>query len=401
MKFYKRAFYYVTRKKGKTVLLLLILVVAASMLLGGFSFLQSVKGQQQAIGEKSQTKLSVEPGAKNTAITLEQTEDMQALENVAWLNRISSAFATPVGFEPAPGSETPHEPTARLYGYDDTEADGSFAAQLLRLQSGRHLKSGDTHGVLLHHSLAKANGLALGDTIAFVGSGGKPVTATVQGIYQSLSGDDGNGQVPTAQRPENQIYATQDILEALQAKPAYEQVVVYVKNPEQLAATQQALKTVVDDCQISAHDALFRRMQATLAQTQKSAVLVIVLTAVTASVCVTLLLCMWSRDRLREFAVLLSLGVPVWELYLQLYTELALLYGAALVLALPASGACMPLLGRLLSAGESSAGLELRLAVSGIFPLIATGLVVLAVAGFLALLPLHSTNIKGLLTRAD
>lgn len=402
MKFYTRAFYYVTRKKSKTVLLLLIMTIAVSMLLSGLSILHNVQSQRQDIGEKSQTKLSISSGEAEGAITPKEVEQISALDNVAWVNRVSSVLVSPVDFELAPGTETPQKLEAKIYGYDDTEADGSFSAQLLRLQSGRHLDPESSYAVLLHHSLADANALSLGDTIAFKGLDGQAVTATIQGMYQLLSdAGSGNQRVPTAQRAENQIYATQDLIGALQRELKYEQLIAYLKTPEELQSTQQTLENLLGRHEVSAHDATFKRMQDTLMQVEKSAILLLVLTAVTAILALTLLLCMWTRERMREFALLLSLGNPVGKIYLQVVTELFLLFAGAVALALPAASCFLPLLSHMLLTGEFETGLEVQFSATEMFPVFLTGLLVLTAVALIALLPLASTNIKALLSHTD
>ena len=216
--------------------------------------LHAVKVQQAEIREKSGAKLSLSPGEKQGLITDELLESASHLDNTAWINRLSTLTARPDDFSPAPGANYTDNDCVTLHGFDDSSQDSPFAAQLLRLISGEHISPGNRNMVIVHRSMIEANGLELG-------------------------GDDN-----------------------------WEEAFLYMKEPELLDQTKATLETLASGLTVSEQNALFKRIQISLEQTEKTVTLILILTIGTAAISITLLLCMWMRGRIKEFAVFMSMG---------------------------------------------------------------------------------------------
>ena len=87
MRFYQRAFRYLSRKKAKTVLLFLVLIVVNCMILGTTIILRATQEAKISLQEKTKSKVMAEITDRNLPITNVDIEQILKLNKVSFVNR--------------------------------------------------------------------------------------------------------------------------------------------------------------------------------------------------------------------------------------------------------------------------------------------------------------------------
>lgn len=320
MTFYERAFRYIWRKRSQSILLLVCFFIISVTILSAAMILQSAQATNLSIREKTGTKLVLR---SETGITADTIAQIQGISSVSKINRTASSIAFPVGFSPVikkDGTE-PLNMVVSLHAYDNTEIDGLFAEEKYRLLDGTHITE-NQGGILVNSILAESNALSIGDSISFETEDGKTAAGKITGIFFSGSERKQENNIAAAYRIENQIFIDHELFQQLYGSGKSAAVSVYTANPEKLNELQTQIESLVDDAvSITASDALYKQMQAPLKQVIRITSLMLILTVITAVIVISLLLCMWTRTRMKETAVLISLGVSKTNLLLQELTE--------------------------------------------------------------------------------
>ena len=323
MTFYKRAFRYIQRKKSKTILLLMCFLLISTMVLCAVMILQTAGATNQSIQEKTGTKLVLSNQQGKNDITAETIASICALDSVTQINREASNVAYPADFSPLvmkDGTE-PLNMAVTIHAYDNTEIDGLFAQEKYRLLDGQHI-SENQNGILINSILAEVNGLGIGDSISFETDMGKTISGKVIGIFFSGMERKQADNIAAAYRIENQIYVDYDLFENLFGASGFTSVSVYTDTPETLNDLYTQVEQLVDnETKIVRSDALYMQMQAPLKQVIRITSLMLILIVITAVIVTSLLLCMWTRTRTKEVAIMISLGFSKFNLFLQSVTE--------------------------------------------------------------------------------
>ena len=320
MTFYERAIRYIWRKRSQSILLLVCFFIISVTILSATMILQSAQATNLSIREKTGTKLVLH---SETGIAADTIAQIQGISSVSKINRTVSDTAFPVGFSPVikkDGTES-FNMAVSLHAYDNTEIDGLFAEDKYRLLDGIHITENQS-GILVNSILAEANGLSVGDSISFETEDGKTAAGNIIGIFFSGSERKQENNIAAAYRIENQIFVDHELFQQLYGAGKSTAVSVYTADPEKLSELQTQIESLVDDSvSIIASDALYMQMQAPLKQVIRITSLMLVLTVITAVIVISLLLCMWTRTRMKETAILISLGVSKISMLLQELTE--------------------------------------------------------------------------------
>ena len=157
-----------------------------------------------------------------------------------------------------------------------------------------------------------------------------------------------------------------------------------------------------DKADVTASDALYQQMKAPLTQITRVVSLMRLLSFFNGTVIVSLLLCMWMRNRQKEMAVFISMGEQKTIIFLQALLEAAVVFLIALIgscgLGSPASSWLQDLL---LSSVETGVSLQVSLQFTDIALLLGIGGGVTVIAVLLSLLPVIRANPKDILSRME
>jgi len=336
MSFHQLARRYMSRQRGRTAMLSIIFMVAILIGLIGTMILRSFEQSLLTLGEQSNAKISVSTFGANNLIEQELIDTLSALSNINWVNRVNEVVATVADIEIGIGeNEEIDDASIRIQGFDDLTMDGLFSENMARLTLGYlALEDGE---IIIHETLATMNDLELGDTLTFYHAG-MTVAGTIAGIYMyEDSGIRNEAHTPSAFRFENLIFATPTFVNQLQQEAGFLEVNFYITDPTIIEDTRYEFENELSDTTfgVQVSDALFRRMAQPLSQTASLTTIVLGITGIGVIVVVSLLLIIWSRERQKETALLLSIGRTKVSIISQRLLEVLVIYISTFVFTIP------------------------------------------------------------------
>ena len=405
MPFYKRGLLYLIRKRGKSVLLLLIFLLVNSMILGTNMILHATESTEAAMREKAGAKVVCEISDTAYPITDKEAETIKNLAGVTSVNRMGRQSAYLTDFAPVTASTStePDNLKVSLLSYDDMDTDSPFADQSYRLTEGEWITPDTQNAAVINARFADANSLQIGDTLSFEAESGKIVTVKVIGEYLTGNESQQENTALAVYRLENQIYIDNTAYLELFDGSGFYKVSAYTGQPELLDPLAESIQGVLrDKADVTASDALYQQMKAPLTQITRVVSLMRLLSFFTGTVIVSLLLCMWMRNRQKEMAVFISMGEQKTIIFLQALLEAAVVFLIALIgscgLGSPASSWLQDLL---LSSVETGVSLQVSLQFTDIALLLGIGGGVTVIAVLLSLLPAIRANPKDILSRME
>ena len=136
-------------------------------------------------------------------------------------------------------------------------------------------------------------------------------------------------------RIENIIFVSQDVAVELNNKEIYSKIVLYLAEPEKIKnVEQQMMDYFGENAEISTSDSTYQKVQMQLQQIERISNLVLWgITLITFAV-ITLLYCIWIRDRKKEIGVFLSLGYTKRNIFFQVLTESEILLSLSVIIGL-------------------------------------------------------------------
>lgn len=404
MNFFQRALRYIQRKKSKSILLFSCFLMISTFVLCAVMVLQTAQATEQSIREKTGTKLVLENTQGQNNITNETTTHSLEIPSVTKVNRIATNIAYPFDFSPIimrDGADTINL-SVTLHAYDNTETDGPFAQEKYRLLEGNHI-SETRQGILVNSILAEANQLSIGDRITFETENGETASGAIIGIFFSGIERKQDDNIASAYRVDNQIFVSHDLFAELYGAIGYSSVSVYTDNPDGLDELCGQIELLIDDTtSITTSDTLYRQMQAPLKQVIRITTLMLTLIVITSVIVISLLLCMWTRTRTKEMAVLISMGLSKWNLLLQSMTESLTLFifsvmGASAISSLFAQR----LMDSIFTSGDFASVPNAHLEVQHLGMLLALGSMIVLIAVGISIFPTLQANPRDTLSKME
>lgn len=334
MTFYQLAIRYLKRKKAKALLLFLVFLFVNSMILSTTMILRATEDSKLSMQEKTGSKVVAEIVSANERITRNDIEQINHLDEVVSVNRLSNDSAFPVNFMPITNSDSAEEDNIKvaLYSYDNLQNDSAFSEQRYRLTEGTYIDENTKNGVVINSILADFNGLKLGDEMEFETIEGKMVKAKIVGLFLSGSERKQTDTTASISRIENRIFLDNTSYSKLFGDVGFYKVSVYTKNPEQIADLQTQLYSILQDkVNLTTSDTLFQQMKAPLEQIIRVTKLMLILTFITGTIVISFLLCMWMRTRQKEAAIFVSMGKSKSSIFLQSLLESMIVFVFAVI----------------------------------------------------------------------
>lgn len=339
MFFLNRAFKYIVRKKSRTCILILVLIVVNILNITMLTIRKNTSSLQNEIKQDTQSKIVIEK-KNNCDISVEDVYYVEQNSEVTSINKISLQYAYPNNFNNFKGKieDNSREKMVTLYGYDDLSKDSRFAELEMKLMKGELISSKSKNEIVVNQKLAEENSLGIGDKLVFENAG-KIVEGTICGIYESSVQDKQPDTMISFYRIENIIFVSQDIVHELNNKDVYSKIVLYLAEPEKIKdVEQQMMDYFGENAEVSISDSMYQKVQMQLQQLERISNLVLWgITLITFAV-ITLLYCIWIRDRKKEIGVFLSLGYTKRNIFFQVFTESEILLFISVIVGLFLSG---------------------------------------------------------------
>lgn len=334
-----RAFKYIVRKKSRTCILILVLIVVNILNITMLTIRKNTSSLQNEIKQDTQSKIVIEK-KNNCDISAEDVYYVEQNSEVTSINKISLQYAYPNNFNNFKGKieDNSREKMVTLYGYDDLSKDSRFAELEMKLMKGELISSKSKNEIVVNQKLAEENSLGIGDKLVFENAG-KIVEGTICGIYESSVQDKQPDTMISFYRIENIIFVSQDIVHELNNKDVYSKIVLYLAEPEKIKdVEQQMMDYFGENAEVSISDSMYQKVQMQLQQLERISNLVLWgITLITFAV-ITLLYCIWIRDRKKEIGVFLSLGYTKRNIFFQVFTESEILLFISVIVGLFLSG---------------------------------------------------------------
>ena len=310
-------------------MLLLLFLVINVMVSGTLAIRISSLRLAEELQKNSEGKVMLESLDRQNGFEEHDLQEIMAIDNINWINRISETRCLPSQLFPVAGN-VESEGLFDVHGYDELEKDSPFAEHIYRIVEGNLPQSRDE--IVINKYLAEKNGIQMGEKILLQSVEGQTVEAAVTGFFLVGGEERQTDNVATVNRIENQLYATTDFVYMLSGEKDFINAVIYVNNPEQIEDTADILAEMYEGrAVISAKDNTSQKLNMTIGQTERITFLILLLTILVGCAVAGLLLAMWTRGRKKEIAVLVSLGVSKGNIFLRMLSEELFLYGLAFI----------------------------------------------------------------------
>lgn len=328
---------------------------------------------------------------------------LEKLENVKAVNRVAEVQLYPMDFKIITKSESvdADNQKLRIMAYDSLEDDGPFADGQIHLTKGKYpRKEGE---IVVNQFLAEVNQWEIGETVCFKSHSGEQSQASISGIY--ISGiEEKQGKEPLAvNRIENTIYGKPEFVCHLQETCGYENLIVYVDNPEQLSRTQLEVTRILKNYRVMKADNLFQKMEIPLLQVVRVVKMMLGLSVVSSVLVITLLLSMWMRARKKEIAIYVSLGKTKVDLFMQIILECFSVFGFSTIIALYTGDKMLIVLEKFLDWKSIGAFTSMQIYAQNkdICYLILSGTIILLLSISISLFPILCTKPKKILAEME
>lgn len=398
MNCFVRASKYLYRKKRKAILLLLLFLVINVMVSGTLAIRISSLRLAEELRKNSEGKVMLESLDRQSGFEEQDLQEIMAIENINWINRISETRCLPSQLYPVAGN-VESEDLFDVHGYDELEKDSPFAEHIYRIVEGYFPQSQDE--IVINKYLAEKNGIQVGEKILLQTMEQQTAEAVVTGFFLVGEEERQTDNVATVNRIENQLYATTDFVNTLSGGKNFINAVVYVNDPELLGSTSGILAEMYEGrAVISTMDNTFQKLNMTIGQTERITFLILLLTILVGCAVAGLLLAMWTRGRKKEIAVLISLGVAKGNIFLQMLSEELFLYGLAFIGAQVITVLLLPAVGSRMEYLQENSSM-LQLSPSGMIVSLCAGLAGVMILTGISVFPYMKKQVKEVLSEME
>ena len=413
----KRAVLYVTRKKGKSILLFFIFLVMATFVLTSFTIWKASETAQldlrQSLGgrfdifvdwenspyvckENVSEEYDEETGKFSTSFLMYSTEQF-TLENIAAIKEIegvkycSARFDTiaPVdelslfpGTFPVDSKYRGHTKVVGVYG---TEDDALFTSGALSLSDGRHITSKDHYVAVISRDAAEKSELKIGDYItlhSYDTEGrsytGKAIRIQIIGLFTSDVIEQFGETVTTYDKIQNRVFV--DLQSSLEMDGSninygFSEINVTIDDPqnmEQIISNVRSLSSIDWNAfTVEENNEIYENAAAALLTLKELVVTLMIVIIIVSVIILTLILTLWTKTRIHEIGIFLSVGIMKSAIIGQYLMEVLLIAAFAFGLSYFTSNAVAEQVGNQLleqsmrTAAEDDDAVAVAVSVSG------------------------------------
>lgn len=346
----RRAWLYVCRNKKRTILLFLLFMVLITISLLGFALNTASKNAVKELRSSIGGYFTIQTGVDST----EQTDEalltqIKNLDHISKYNGIDMYFLCTEELSLLPGlyhgMGNTDEFTPKLLACTDTSLHERFLTSSFQLIEGRHITEADTAKAIISKDVAERSGLTVGDT--FNGctkddlrswnpeAGSFDVTFEIVGIYQTTRSEAVAPGTPEYELQENIVFTDINT-----AKQMY-QVKFPDRSPEEYRYSSGFMffvddpvniPQVVDDLKqqpfanwdsfvISENSAAYQQAAAPIQKAETISFFLLLVILVISIGILALVLLMWTRERMTEIGILISLGISPKGIFEQILLE--------------------------------------------------------------------------------
>lgn len=334
----KRAWLYVVRNPKRTVLLLILLVALMTISLLGLALYSASGDAVKALRSSIGGYFTIQQSAEGTQKTDEQLlGQVRTLDNVSKVNGVDNYYLYCDGLDLVPGSYSgtglPGEYVPKFVACTSSELHERFVAVSYQLADGRQITPEDEHKAMISKEVAALNGLSVGDTLhAGVVEGvmgwqteheGTQVAFEIVGIYAVTRSEPASPSTPESELQENVVFTdintAKELYQIKFPEKTAEQynysggIMLFLDDPAQMEQTVADLKTQPytdwDGFIISENNARYEQTAGTIQKAETISFFLLIVILVLSVGILALILLMWTRERMTEVGILISLGI--------------------------------------------------------------------------------------------
>lgn len=385
MNFISRAWLYIIRKKGKSILLFIILLVMATFVLTALALGNASNAAQMELRKslggsfligfdytENNPYLKVESVDGGTLvystqqISPELVEQVRSIDGVNYCSATTESLAVLPSLDLFAGNipiEEEFRNSSKILGTWKSEELSRFTSGQLALTEGRHIMPGDKNKGLISKDLADKNGLKIGDVIQT----DKGVEIEIVGLFVPKEIEGINDQVTTYDKIQNLIIsdlATRIANENSPATQGFNELTVSVDDPQNMEKIVTKVKEIkgVDwkGFAIMVDNEGYENAAFSLQQLSELVSTILIVVLIVSVVILSLILTLWSRTRVHETGILLSLGIRKLSILGQYIAEVLIIAVLAFSLSYFSSNAIAGQMGTILQPEQSAANVQVE-----------------------------------------
>ena len=348
MNFVKRAYLYTTRKKVRTILLFSIILIMATLLIVCFSINSS------SDMANSNVRRALKCGFTVNAKTLEKGLDENIVNQILNIDGITDSYNlrsyTVAEYSDVSNNKLKtrddvglnvYENAGRVVGDRYSEKDNYFTEEGFKLINGEHITPDKKQVALVHEDFANNNNLKIGDYIVLNNIEGNEMGVEVQiiGVFTSTRKSDTEEYMDTTNLFENIIFTDLNTISKLIYETDGENSQYgdfEVEDPEELDNLITEMKKIEnvnwESCVITKNDSNFKNTKEALEGIQQIVSTAIIVIFIISIILIVLILNLWTKHRINEIAILLSVGISKKDIIWQQIIEILMVSVPAFIL---------------------------------------------------------------------
>ncbi len=355
MSIFKRAWLYVTRKRGKTLLLFAILLIMATFVLTGLSIWKASEAAQldlrQSLGgkfdifvdwnnspyvvrENVREEYDEETGKTSTGFIMYSTvqftpENIAAIKSVPGVKYCGARQDNLLPFDGLslfPGTistDAKYQGYTKALGVCNTEDDELFTTGTLTLAEGQHISADDTHVAIISQDLAERNVLKIGDyltahsyNVEDEGFTGQEIKVQIIGLFTPNAVEQFGETVTTYDKIQNRVFVdlqTSKEIDGGAINYGFSALHVSIDDPQDMAKVIADVKALpgIDwtAFTVEVDNETYESAAAPLATLNELVLTLLVVIIAVSAIILALILTLWTKTRIHEIGVFLSMGI--------------------------------------------------------------------------------------------
>ena len=338
MSFLKRAYLYTTRKKIRTGLLFSIILIISTLLIVCFSINSSTDIASANVRRSLKSGFTINAKTLNDGLNNNDIEKILNIDGLTEDYNLRNYTTTYYKNEEKEKLKTRDDTGIKVYDNAGrvvsdlfSEKDTYFTDEGFKLIEGEPITPDTKYSALIHKDFAEENNLGIGDSIILENIEGNEVSVKVKiiGIFTSTRKSNSESYMDTTNLFENIIFtdlqtSSELIYESDNLKYQYGDFIV--EDPQNLDKIIDEVKEIDsvewDKCKITKDDSTYQNVKESLESLQSIVSVAITVIFVISIVLIILILNLWTKHRVYEIGVLLSIGINKLDIIKQQIVEI-------------------------------------------------------------------------------
>ena len=338
MSFLKRAYLYTTRKKIRTGLLFSIILIISTLLIVCFSINSSTDIASANVRRSLKSGITINAKTLRDGLNNNDIEKILNIDGLTEDYNLRNYTTTYYKNEEKEKLKTRDDTGIKVYDNAGrvvsdlfSEKDTYFTDEGFKLIEGEPITPDTKYSALIHKDFAEENNLGIGDSIILENIEGNEVSVKVKiiGIFTSTRKSNSESYMDTTNLFENIIFtdlqtSSELIYESDDLKYQYGDFIV--EDPQNLDKIIDEVKEIDsvewDKCKITKDDSTYQNVKESLESLQSIVSVAITVIFVISIVLIILILNLWTKHRVYEIGVLLSIGINKLDIIKQQIVEI-------------------------------------------------------------------------------